>query len=186
MEITNAHELGALVRNVRNEKGLSQTQLAQLVGTTRQWLSRFEQGSNDVSLALAFSVLAELGITLRDSAPPQLQPEEAASGPFSTTEAPSTEDPEADAAHDSVSHPDTASHNPTKRQSIPSLGLHPRKRSAVPPALPGKSAPSGTSALSGASAPSGTAPGAGKKTAEYSIDADIARIANSSLFKKSR
>lgn len=64
MVVSNAVELGALVRTKRVENGLSQSELAELVGTTRQWLSRFEQGNNDVSLAIVFEILSALDIEL--------------------------------------------------------------------------------------------------------------------------
>ncbi len=71
MVVSNAVELGAIVRAKRVEYGLSQSDLAELVGTTRQWLSRFEQGNNDVSLAIVFEILSALDIelTARTDAP---------------------------------------------------------------------------------------------------------------------
>lgn len=224
MDITNAQSLGALVRDARNAQGLSQTQLAQTVGTTRQWLSRFEQGSNDVSLALAFAVLSELGITLRESGDDEISlegapeatdflpsesdvevTEQGLGGSHEPSEAPvSIEIPESPEASHEMPALDQHSH-PTKRQSIPSLMSHTRRRVSVPPAAPsamsaqaavtGISSTSGDSAKSTSSAPSSIGSSASSpapranssaRTAEYSIDADIARIAKSSLFKKNR
>lgn len=221
MDITNAQSLGALVRDVRNAQGLSQTQLAQTVGTTRQWLSRFEQGSNDVSLALAFAVLSALGITLRESDSEDVSHEAATEVTGSPVSGEDSEEPqqlledshEPSEAEVSIedpvpvetpASPEQHSH-PTKRQSIPSLMSHTRRRVSVPPAassaasaqaaVTGISSTSGDSAKSTSSAPSSVgssapspAPRANSsaRTAEYSIDADIARIAKSSLFKKNR
>lgn len=64
MLIPDPHALGALVRTRRTQLGMSQTQLAQKVGTTRQWLSRFEQSSNDVSVSIIFAILKELHLEL--------------------------------------------------------------------------------------------------------------------------
>lgn len=57
--------LGAVVRKRRSALGMSQTQLATQVGTTRQWLSRFEQGTNDVSIAIVFAILRALELEIQ-------------------------------------------------------------------------------------------------------------------------
>lgn len=86
MKITNVTELGSLVRSARKRKGLSQTELAEQLGTTRQWLSRFEQGSNDVSLGAVFSALDALQIDLTLN-----YPLEESVAPLESTPSPSVE-----------------------------------------------------------------------------------------------
>lgn len=67
MLIPDPSVLGTVVRKRRNELGMSQTDLAKAVGTTRQWLSRFEQSSNDVSVSIIFAILKELELELEIS-----------------------------------------------------------------------------------------------------------------------
>lgn len=64
MRVLDAEGLGRLVRARRIELGMSQTELSAKIGSTRQWLSRFEQASNDVSLAHALAVLSALNLEL--------------------------------------------------------------------------------------------------------------------------
>jgi len=61
-------EFGTLVRRRRKQTGLTQAELAERAGVTRQWLSRFEAGTEDASLAKTLSVLEVLEISLTDSA----------------------------------------------------------------------------------------------------------------------
>lgn len=44
MRIFNLTELGAAIRSARNAKGLSQSNLAQAIGATQEWISRLENG----------------------------------------------------------------------------------------------------------------------------------------------
>ena len=67
MLIPDPSVLGTVVRQRRNDLGMSQTDLARAVGTTRQWLSRFEQSSNDVSVSIIFAILKELELELEIS-----------------------------------------------------------------------------------------------------------------------
>ncbi len=64
MKITQPKELGMFVRTRRQQLGLSQSDVAERAGTTRQWLSRFEQGHSDVSLGNAFAILKVLELEL--------------------------------------------------------------------------------------------------------------------------
>ncbi len=67
MLIPDPSVLGSVVRKRRTDLGMSQTDLAGRVGTTRQWLSRFEQSSNDVSVSIIFAILRELELELEIS-----------------------------------------------------------------------------------------------------------------------
>ena len=57
-------EVGAVVRQRRIDLSMSQTELAEKIGTTRQWMSRFEKGNADVSLSRALAILRELDMTV--------------------------------------------------------------------------------------------------------------------------
>lgn len=211
MDITNAQSLGALVRSVRNSKGLSQTQLAQQVGTTRQWLSRFEQGSNDVSLSHAFAVLEALEITMYAPAgePETLVHDSSESG--TAMAVPSTGTREETALKGSESFtPESFTPEP----ATPVLSNAPqaaRKRTGISTSNAwarrddeAREAGTHSPASFGAQPASAVEPEAAEdpveeaadvqstavnsqeteRPATYSIDADIARIANSSLFSK--
>ena len=75
MLINDLVELGELIRRRRVELSLSQTDLAEQIGTTRQWISRLEKGKNDIGTARLLAVLdaVELNLEIRppllDSAP---------------------------------------------------------------------------------------------------------------------
>ena len=71
MLINDLVELGALIRRRRTELRLSQTELAEKVGTTRQWLSRLEKGKNDIGTARLLAVLDVLELNL-EIRPPRL------------------------------------------------------------------------------------------------------------------
>jgi len=63
-------ELGELIRRRRTERHLSQTELAEQIGATRQWVSRLEKGKNDIGTARLFAVLNALELNL-DIRPPR-------------------------------------------------------------------------------------------------------------------
>lgn len=61
--LTNSLELGAAARRARHEAGLTQAQVAEKAGISRQWLMRFEQdGHESGEIGRAFSVLRALGL----------------------------------------------------------------------------------------------------------------------------
>ncbi|WP_435300054.1 helix-turn-helix domain-containing protein [Timonella sp. A28] len=64
VDINDLVQLGSYVRDIRVRRKMSQTELAEQVGTTRQWLSRFEQGNNDVSVGIVFKILEALDVRL--------------------------------------------------------------------------------------------------------------------------
>lgn len=71
MLVNDLVELGELIRRRRAELSLSQTDLAEQIGTTRQWVSRLEKGKNDVGTARLLAVLDALELNL-EIRPPQL------------------------------------------------------------------------------------------------------------------
>lgn len=70
--ISDLVELGALIRRRRTDLSLSQNELAEKVGTTRQWVSRLEKGKNDIGTARLLAVLGVLELNL-EIRPPRLE-----------------------------------------------------------------------------------------------------------------
>ncbi len=56
--------LGELIRKTRKEKGLTQSQLADMIDTKKQAISRLERHPQDVKLSTIFKVSRALGTTL--------------------------------------------------------------------------------------------------------------------------
>lgn len=63
--IISAVEFGRAIRLRRKAVGLSQTELATAMGTTRQQLSALERGARGVSIDMALVAAAEPGLELR-------------------------------------------------------------------------------------------------------------------------
>lgn len=63
MKISTTRALGALIRELRRERGLSQEDLAATVGVSRQWIIGLEQGKAR-ALGLVMRTLAALGLAL--------------------------------------------------------------------------------------------------------------------------
>lgn len=63
MRVDNARDLGALVRDIRKRRGLSQGDLAEMVGVSRQWISGLEQGRAG-SFGLVLRTLASLDLDI--------------------------------------------------------------------------------------------------------------------------
>jgi len=59
-----SHQVGRLIQRFRQEKGLNQTQLAQLAGQRQEMISKIETGQGGVKLATLFDVLAALGLEM--------------------------------------------------------------------------------------------------------------------------
>lgn len=57
-------QLGALVRNFRERRGLSQTQLAELAGTRQEMVSIIERGHDGAKLSLILDLLVALDMDL--------------------------------------------------------------------------------------------------------------------------
>lgn len=64
MRVRTAGDVGALVRDARRRRGLTQDQLAGRAGVTRRWLSALESGKASVELGLVLATLDVLGVTL--------------------------------------------------------------------------------------------------------------------------
>lgn len=74
--IETSADLGALARQARLSQGWSQADLAEMLGTTQRWVSEFERGENNATLAMTLRLLHSLGIVLTGTAPtPTNEPE---------------------------------------------------------------------------------------------------------------
>ena len=61
-----AFRLGAMLRELRKEKGLTQAQLAQKCGTTKTYISRIENDASDIRLSTLMRIIREgLGANLK-------------------------------------------------------------------------------------------------------------------------
>jgi HTH-type transcriptional regulator / antitoxin HipB len=60
----NVRAMGALVRNFRKERGMTQAELAQRAGVSRKWLIEFEKGKPEAQLWMVIDVLNVLGYEL--------------------------------------------------------------------------------------------------------------------------
>lgn len=64
MLLRRPHDLGPLIRDGRIRAGWSQTQLAERVGVSRQWISQVETGKTSVEFDLVVGTLQALGCQL--------------------------------------------------------------------------------------------------------------------------
>ncbi|MBD5787519.1 helix-turn-helix domain-containing protein [Cellulosimicrobium terreum] len=60
-----ARDIGDTVRRARRTRGLTQAQLADELGITRQYLSELENGVDNLYITRLFEVLGELDLTMR-------------------------------------------------------------------------------------------------------------------------
>ena len=65
MRIREVEGFGAIARQRRRDQGLTQAELAEKSGVTRQWLVRFENGNPEVALSKVYAVLRVLELTVR-------------------------------------------------------------------------------------------------------------------------
>lgn len=73
MRIAKALDLARAIKNERHDQGITQQQLAETVGITRQTLSRLEQGDGGVSLDTYLRILDVLNITVDVTTQPQAE-----------------------------------------------------------------------------------------------------------------
>jgi HTH-type transcriptional regulator/antitoxin HipB len=60
--VYSAASIGPAIRHYRKEAGLTQAELAERVGLTREYLSRLEQGHESEQLRRVIAVLRDLGV----------------------------------------------------------------------------------------------------------------------------
>ena len=63
-EVVSVADVGRLIREARQAASMSQQELADRVGTTRQWVIRLEQGHSGSTTSKALTALAVLGLEL--------------------------------------------------------------------------------------------------------------------------
>ncbi len=57
-------DLAAVMRRARQSATVTQQELADQIGTTRQWLNRFEHANDSVAMLKVLDALAMLGLEL--------------------------------------------------------------------------------------------------------------------------
>jgi len=69
MLIRTAREVALLVKDTRRATGMTQAELAERVGASREWVRLLESGKPRLELGLTLRALSALGITLDARAP---------------------------------------------------------------------------------------------------------------------
>lgn len=64
MLIRTPSDLGAAIKDRRRQRGLNQAQLADEIGTSRQWLIDVEKGRPGAEIGLVFRALNALGLEI--------------------------------------------------------------------------------------------------------------------------
>ena len=64
-QVTTADDIGALVRERRRERGLSQQALAASIGVSRQWIVEIEGGKERAEIGLLLRLMNALDLTVR-------------------------------------------------------------------------------------------------------------------------
>ncbi len=64
MSLLTSSQIGTLIQGSRKQRGLTQQDLAELVGVGRQWISDVENGKPRAELELVLKTLRALGIEL--------------------------------------------------------------------------------------------------------------------------
>ncbi len=67
MQVRTVRDLGALVRSARRAQGLTQTDLAERLRVSRDWIVRLEQGSPRLEAQKMLDALGVLGLTIEVS-----------------------------------------------------------------------------------------------------------------------
>ena len=74
MRIRTAHDLAALARGRRLDRGWSQVEVARRAGVSRKWVSDFETGKDSVDLAAVLRLLDALDVALSSVDSPADEP----------------------------------------------------------------------------------------------------------------
>lgn len=64
MRVRNPRELGALIRQARTDRGLSQAELGALVGVRQAKISDIERGQTGVRISLVLQIINTLKLTI--------------------------------------------------------------------------------------------------------------------------
>ena len=74
IRIRSCVDFGAVVRDQREQQGLTQAGLARRAGVSRQWLSAFENGKPSVEAGKVLVVLSVLGLSVGVAKRPERKP----------------------------------------------------------------------------------------------------------------
>jgi len=64
MTLHNTEQLGAAIRLRRKEKGLTQSELAKLLGAERKWVLNLESGNSKAEIGLILRAIEALGLRM--------------------------------------------------------------------------------------------------------------------------
>lgn len=81
MQIRTPQDIGAIIRESRQQAGLDQAELARRVGVSRQWLVEVERGKPRAEIGLILRVFNALGLPLQSSSAPYVTGVAEAVGP---------------------------------------------------------------------------------------------------------
>lgn len=81
MQLATMSQVSTAVRNARQERGLTQAQLAAQLGVARDWVIRLEQGNPRLEVQRVLDALTLLGLT-PTAGPTRPQDENAEDDPF--------------------------------------------------------------------------------------------------------
>lgn len=79
MRIRTARDIGILIKEARNRRGLSQAALAKLMNTTQTWVSWIENGKPSAEIGSVLLALTTLGVAMNFE-PPSVPSSDAADG----------------------------------------------------------------------------------------------------------
>ena len=69
MRIRTARDVGILIKEARNRRGLSQAALAKLMNTTQTWISWIENGKPTAEIGAVLLALTTLGVEINIDLP---------------------------------------------------------------------------------------------------------------------
>ena len=69
MRIRTARDIGILIKEARNRRGLSQAALAKMINTTQTWVSWIENGKQTAEIGSVLLALTTLGVEMDCSLP---------------------------------------------------------------------------------------------------------------------
>ncbi len=81
MQIRTPQDIGAIVRESRQQAGLDQAELARRAGVSRQWLVEMERGKPRAEIGLILRVFNALGLHLQSGSAPYVAGVAEAPGP---------------------------------------------------------------------------------------------------------
>lgn len=81
MQIRTPQDIGAIVREGRQQAGLDQAELARRAGVSRQWLVEMERGKPRAEIGLILRVFNALGLPLHSGSTPYVAGVADAPGP---------------------------------------------------------------------------------------------------------